>query len=107
MSEPQTVDLQAEVAALRAENEALRAGGAPADEVAAPARPAGSWWRGFLSALCIVIATILVPVSIAGAWARVQLVDEDAFVSTFAPLADDPDVQALIIDKTSTAISEA
>lgn len=105
MSEPQTVDLQAEVAALRAENEALRAGGGAADEVAAPARPAGSWWRGFLSALCIVIATILVPVSIAGAWARVQLVDEDAFVATLSPLVDDPAVQDMIIDESMEAIN--
>ncbi len=64
----------------------------------------GARWRAFLSALCIVIAAILVPVSIAGAWARVQLVDEDSFVETLAPLVDDPAVQSMIIDQTMTAI---
>ena len=75
------------------------------DEVARPPRSRGGWWRAFLSALCIVIATILVPVSIVGAWARVQLVDEDAFVATLAPLVDDPAVQAMIIDESMEAIN--
>lgn len=105
MSEPETVDLQAEVEALRAENDALRAGGAVPDEPAPAASPRSSRWRTFFSALCIVIATILVPVSIAAAWARVQLVDEDAFVATLAPLVDDPAVQELIIDESMEAIN--
>ena len=45
------------------------------------------------------------PVSIVGAWARVQLVDEDAFVATLAPLVDDPAVQAMIIDESMEAIT--
>ncbi len=106
MSEPDTVDLQAELAALRAENAALRAGGSPsADEIAPPPRSRSNWWRALLSAVIIVIATILVPVSIVTAWARVQLVDEDAFVATLAPLVDDPAVQAMIIDESMEAIN--
>jgi len=105
MSEPHTVDLQAELAALRAENEALRAGAIAPDEVAAPSRSRSGWWRSLLSALCITIAAILVPVSIVGAWARVQLTDEDAFVATLAPLVDDPAVQAMIIDESMEAIN--
>ncbi|MET0782172.1 MAG: hypothetical protein ABWZ16_11715 [Microbacterium sp.] len=99
-------DLQAQLAALRAENEQLRAQGAvSADEAAPPKRPSGGRWRAVVSALCIVIAAILVPVSIVGAWARVQLVEEDAFVNTLAPLVDDPAVQALIIDETMDGIT--
>lgn len=106
MSVSDVDDLHAQLAALRAENEQLRARGAvPADESAPPARRRKNWWRGLLSAICIVVATILVPVSIAGAWARVQLVDEDAFVSTLAPLVDDPAVQGLIIDETMEGIT--
>ena len=45
------------------------------------------------------------PVSIVGAWARVQLVDEDAFVATLAPLVDDPAVQDMIIDESMEAIN--
>jgi hypothetical protein len=104
MSEPDTVDLQAELIALRQENEALRTGAVTADEVA-PARSRDGWWRALLSALCIIVATILVPISIIGAWAQVQLTDEDAFVATLAPLVDDPAVQAMIIDESMEAIN--
>ena len=105
MSEPDTIDLQAEVIALRQENEALRTGAVAADEAAPPARSRDGWWRALLSALCIIVATILVPISIIGAWAQVQLTDEDAFVATLAPLVDDPAVQAMIIDESMEAIN--
>ena len=88
---------------MRQENEALRTGAVAADEVAPPARSRDGWWRALLSALCIIVATILVPVSIVGAWAQVQLTDEDAFVATLAPLVDDPAVQAMIIDESMEA----
>jgi hypothetical protein len=65
----------------------------------------GSRWRAVVSALVIVIASILVPVSIVAAWARVQLVEEDAFVATLAPLVDDQAVQAMVIDETMEAIT--
>ncbi|NLP83637.1 hypothetical protein HF576_07250 [Microbacterium sp. CFH 90308] len=68
-------------------------------------RPSGGRWRAVVSAICIVVAAILVPVSIVGAWARVQLVEEEAFVATLAPLVDDPAVQAMIIDESMEAIS--
>ena len=98
-------DLQAQLDRLRAENDSLRAQtAAPPDETAPPGRRPGRW-RAPVSALCIVIAAILVPVSIAAAWARVQLVDEDAFVATLAPLVEDPAVQALVVDETVEAIS--
>ena len=87
---------------LEAENARLRAGTDPDSGVRTS--PDGSRWRAFLSALCIVIATILVPLSVVTAWARVELVDEAAFVSTLAPLADDPAVQQLLIDETVEAV---
>ncbi len=89
-------DLRARLDLLEAENAALRA-----PTRAAPGR---SPWRAVLSALVIVIAAVLVPVSVVGAWARVQLIDEDAFVRTLAPLVDDPAVQALVVDETVDAI---
>lgn len=103
-------ELRAEIDRLRAENEALRAVTAPApepDEVAPPSPRRANWWRGALSAVCITVAGILVPVSIVAAWARTELVSEESFVQTFAPLVDDAGVQQLIIDQTSTAVDEA
>jgi len=99
-------DLRAQLERLQSENDTLRdttpippSGG---DLTPAPPRQR---WRAFVSALLIVIASILVPVSIVSGWARVQLVDEDAFVQTLAPLVDDPAVQQLIIDEAMDAIT--
>ncbi|MBU4465815.1 MAG: hypothetical protein KKH75_08220, partial [Actinobacteria bacterium] len=95
MTELDTAALARRVRVLEEENARLSAGTIrPTSE----SRWTRSRWRAFLSALCIVIAAILVPVSIASAWTRVQLVDENAFVATLAPLADDPSVQALVVD---------
>ncbi|WP_342000447.1 hypothetical protein MRBLWH7_001336 [Microbacterium sp. LWH7-1.2] len=102
---PDVPDLQARLDALEAENALLKAGAAPAPTTGrTTSRPAGSGWRAFFSALCIVIASILVPISIVTAWARLELVDESAFVQTLAPLADDPAVQQMIIDETVEAV---
>ncbi|MGZ0711174.1 hypothetical protein ACWPKO_22895 (plasmid) [Coraliomargarita sp. W4R53] len=100
--------LKAELESLRQENAELKSV-SPPEPVAVPApvvkkSHAGSW-RAALSALCIVLAGIMVPVSVVGSWARAELVSEDAFVATFAPLADDPGVQALIVDEATTAIN--
>lgn len=97
-------DLHAELAALRAENEKLRAGGT-ADPSTAPPRRSSGRWRAVVSAIFIVVAAILVPVSIVSAWARVELIDEDAFVSTLAPLAGNTAVQGMIIDETMSGIN--
>lgn len=104
MSDIDTQDAQALAARIReleSENARLSAGAAPAQTPPVT----GGRWRAAVSAICIVVAAILVPVSIVSAWARVQLVEEDAFVSTLAPLVDDTAVQAMIIDETMEAIS--
>lgn len=100
-------DLRAEVERLRAENETLRVT-TPIDPVppaaaSVPAKRPGRW-RAFVSALLIVIAALLVPVSIVTAWARAELVDEEQFVNTLAPLAEDPAVQNMLIDETMDAV---
>ncbi|MEZ3159789.1 hypothetical protein AB1K54_04490 [Microbacterium sp. BWT-B31] len=107
-------DLRAEIAALRADNDRLRTGGTLPVTPITPAAPGGAsrankrdGWRALVSAVCIVIAGILVPISIVATWTRTQLVDEAAFVQTFAPLADDPDVQALIIGEATAAIEDS
>lgn len=100
-------DLRAELQRLRAENAALRGTGAastPAD--AGPVARRGRW-RAVVSAVCIILAGIVVPVSITAAWARTALVDENAFVRTFAPLAQDPGVQQVVIDQAAAAVRSA
>ncbi|MDQ2690114.1 MAG: hypothetical protein M3Y29_07575, partial [Chloroflexota bacterium] len=103
---PLPADVEARLTALETENAMLRArlGGASDGDEPAPARRGR--WRAVLSAVCIVLASVLVTVSIVGSWARVQLVDEARFVETFAPLSADPAVQAMVIDGVATAIDE-
>lgn len=97
MSEPtETAALAARIQELEAEIDHLREHPHSA--------PAPNRWRTAASAVIIVVAALLVPVSIITAWARLQLVDEDAFVTTLAPLVDDPAVQELVIDETMDAI---
>lgn len=98
-------DLRAEVDRLRMENDALRTTPVePLREAAPPRERAPGRWRAFVSALLIVIAALLVPVSIVTAWARAELVNEEQFVNTLAPLADSPAVQNMIVDETMDAI---
>ena len=107
MAETEIDELREQLARLEAENATLRVVTAPPAPVppAAKRQREPGLWRAFVSALIIVIASLLVPISIVSAWARVQLVDEEAFVSTLAPLAQDPAVQGMIIDETMDAIN--
>lgn len=95
----QADDERSELERLREENAHLKAAAARTD-----GSGPGGVWRTWVSVICLVLAGILVPVSIAGAWARVQLVSEEAFVQTFAPLAADPGVQDFVIEQTTQVI---
>ncbi|HET8927351.1 MAG TPA: hypothetical protein VFN24_05915 [Microbacterium sp.] len=104
---PPPTDVEARLAALETENARLRDQlGRSGGEGAEPRPTRRGRWRAVLSAVCIVLASVMVTVSIVGSWARVQLVDESRFVETFAPLAEDPAVQAMVIDGVATAVDE-
>lgn len=108
---PDTASLEARIRELEAENARLAAAPAAPDDAAGDAaattgKGRAGWWRGLLSAVCIVVAALLVPVSVVGAWARAELVDEDQFVATLAPLASNASVQDLVIDQAMTAIDQ-
>lgn len=87
-------DLRARVALLEQENETLRA---------PRRRPAA---RSVVAGIVLGVAVLLAPIAAIGTWARLQLVDADRFVATFAPLAEDPDVQDFLADQVSAAIDE-
>lgn len=63
-------------------------------------------WRAFGSVLLIVLATVLAPLATVTGWAKSELVNEQDFVATFAPLASEPTVQAEIATQVSAAIEE-
>ncbi|MGB4137261.1 MAG: hypothetical protein WA971_11905 [Microbacterium sp.] len=90
-------ELRRRIAELETENHGLRA---------APTRARRNPTRSILSAIAIVLAIVLAPVAVLGTWARAELVDTDRFVATFAPLAEDPQVQAYLSDQVTGAIEE-
>lgn len=89
-------ELQQRLTRLEAENTTLRA------EVAAAGRPTAitsdgaPWGRTLLATVLILIGALIAPVAVVAAWANVQLTDTDRFVTSYAPLANDPAVQTLV-----------
>lgn len=107
-------DLEARIATLEAENAALRAGleqaestsGVDAAASTDSQRPKRRWGRTLTAVVLIVVGLLLAPVAVITAWARLELADTNRFVATFAPIAEDPDVQAFIGDEVTAAIEE-
>src|SRR5918994_3721371 len=109
-------ELEARIAELEAENAALRAGAdaeeasraAPTDAAAsvAPLRERRRWGRTAAAIVLVVVGLLLAPVAVISAWARLELVDTERFVATFAPLADEPAVQDYITEQATAAIGE-
>lgn len=62
--------------------------------------------RAFASALLIVIACLLAPLSVLSVWASTVVSDTDQYVETVAPIAADPGVQTAIADEVTAAIME-
>ncbi len=92
--------LRARVAALEAELETAEA--APPPSAERPARRS-AWWA-VASAILVILACVLAPLSVASVWASSQISDTDAYVETVAPLADDPAVQRAIANEVTTVI---
>lgn len=89
--------------ALEAENERLR------ERVAAESPRGGKgrrWLRGTAATAMIVVAALLVPVGVLVTWAGNQLLDENRFISTFAPLSEHPAIQEEITVKVTSLIDE-
>ena len=107
--EPTVVDLQNRLAELEAANAELTArldaeAAADAEETVALTRTRPPRWRGAVASLLIVLAALLTPVAIVSGWARVLLSDTDSFVATYAPLVQNPRVQAYLTDQIADAI---
>jgi hypothetical protein len=94
-------DPAAEIARLSAENARLRGQLGPAAEHRAAAR-----WRAFFAALLITIGVLLAPVSVVAYWTKGYVNDTDRFVASLAPLADDPAVQAYLVDEIVTVVND-
>jgi len=106
MAETQDDQLLARIEALEAENARLRVEAeVPRAAAATPVKTRRSG-RGRVAAatVLVIIGVLLAPIAVLGGWAKNQLVDTDTFVATFAPLADEPEVQAYVSDEATEAI---
>ncbi|WP_327090245.1 hypothetical protein OIE66_06380 [Nonomuraea sp. NBC_01738] len=83
---------QDELVRLRAEVKRLKAG-----------RSSGRW-RGALSAVLITLGCLLLPLAAVGVWAANEISDTDRYVENVAPLSQDPDIQAAVIERTTDEI---
>jgi hypothetical protein len=97
-----------ELAALRAENDRLRAeletsqATMQADAGEKPQKK--SVVRTIVAVPLILIGALLAPLAITAGWAATEVSNTDRFVANLAPLAKDPDVQAYVSSSVSTAI---
>lgn len=96
-----TLDPADEIARLSAENARLRARVGPAAEHRAAYR-----WRAFFAALLITVGALLAPVSVIAYWTKGYINDTDRFASSLAPLAEDPAVQAYLVDEIVTVVND-
>ncbi|MFJ3201433.1 hypothetical protein [Streptomyces sp. NPDC086989] len=90
---------QGELAALRARVATLEA-------QASQRLPRWHRLRAFLSALLIIIGCVLAPLGIVAAWTSSVVGDTDRYVTTVAPLASNPDVQAAAANRVTGAVME-
>jgi len=74
---------------------------APAEAAPPPRQP---FWRRFLVGFLVVVVCVLTPVALTTVWLRSTLLDNDQFVSTLAPLADDPAVQQALANRVTNAL---
>lgn len=72
-----------------------------------PAARRRSRWYAVGSAVLLVLACILAPLSATAVWASTQVSDTDQYVQTVAPLADDPAVQAQVANRVTDAVMES
>jgi len=105
MARKTNAELEARVRELEAEIVALNTIPAPSPVPPRPSWRQRSWAWTLLSTVVIVIGSLLAPVAVVSAWARVQLTDTEQFVAAYAPLAHSPAVKQFVADETSEAIS--
>ncbi|MFH8729722.1 hypothetical protein [Streptomyces termitum] len=86
--------LHARIAALEAREKAAR----PAKE--------HHRLRSFFSGVLVLVGCLLVPLGLVAAWTADIVGDTDRYVRTVRPLASDPDVQAAVADRVTTAVMD-
>src|SRR4051812_10545625 len=74
-----------------------------APAVAGPASPGHRHTRLIVSIALLVVTLVAAPLFIVAIWVNTQITDTDRYVSTVAPLADDPAVQEYVAAQLADA----
>lgn len=62
------------------------------------------WWRPLVAGVLLVVLVLAAPAAVLATWARDQVGDTDRYVETVTPLADDPAIQAAVVDRLTAEI---
>lgn len=60
--------------------------------------------RALLAGILVALLVVLAPASVVAHWAHRQVTDTDAYVHTVAPLAQDPAVQDVVVDRVTAEL---
>lgn len=101
---PVEAALAAEVERLRRENDELRS--EVDQDLEAQDRRRSRRRRSMVAVVCLVVGSLLLPVSVMTIWTRNLLLDTDRYVATVEPLASDPEVQSAVSARISAKVSE-
>lgn len=74
---------------------------------ARPRRPAGFIGRQILAGVLVVLGVVLTPVALVLQFAQQQVTDTEVFVATYAPLAEQPEVQQVLTDAITEAVTSS
>lgn len=101
---PDAAGVEAELERLRLENERLRA--EVDQDLEARDRRRSHRRRAVFATVCLVVGSLLLPVSVMTIWTRNLLLDTDRYVATVEPLASNPEVQSAVSARVSDKVSE-
>ncbi len=62
--------------------------------------------RSYVSLVLFIVATLLTPIAVIGHWGHQTIANPEQYISTVAPLAEDPEIQQAVADVVSNAIIE-
>lgn len=60
--------------------------------------------RSYVSLALFIVATLLTPIAVIGHWGHQTIANPEQYISTVAPLAEDPQIQQAVADVVSNAI---
>jgi len=73
----------------------------------APRRTVGGFVRSTIAVVTVAVGVLCLTVSPAAIWCRNLVLNTDRYVETLEPLASDPAVQAVVIERVATTLSDA